>query len=103
MFNEISAVTKSRNLDTLSISPLPVKYWFYYYEITILPNPNNDKTIIAIGLVLKNYSIDRLPGCDTHSVGFHSDEGRTFLMQRIVEEEYIGIRNVEADEIIDFM
>ncbi|CAB4472708.1 unnamed protein product [Rhizophagus irregularis] len=62
----------------------------YYYEITISSNPNNDKTIIAIGLATKNYSINRLPGCDTHSVGFHSDEGKTFH-----NEGYTGTKYAE--------
>ncbi|CAB4409576.1 unnamed protein product [Rhizophagus irregularis] len=72
--NNIPSDTTALNISTLSTS-LPAKYWFYYYEITILLNENNDKTIIAIGLASKNYSTNRLPGCNTHSVGFHSDEG----------------------------
>lgn len=53
----------------------PNDSWFYYYEITILSNPNN-KTKIAIGLTTKPYPTFRLPGCNSHSVGYHSDEGR---------------------------
>ncbi|CAB4478399.1 unnamed protein product [Rhizophagus irregularis] len=63
-------------------------YWFYYYEITIFSNPNNDKTIIAIGFATKNYSINRLPGCDIHSVGFHSDEGKTFHNEGYTGSKY---------------
>ncbi|PKK63790.1 hypothetical protein RhiirC2_812171, partial [Rhizophagus irregularis] len=41
----------------------------------------------------------RLPGCDTHSVGFHSDEGRTFH-----NEGYTGSKYAEkwgvANDII---
>ena len=33
----------------------PTDSWFYYYEITILSNPNSDKTTIAIGLATKPY------------------------------------------------
>src|SRR5688572_9024640 len=50
---------------TLSISSQlpypssPIKYWFYYYEITILSNPDKDKTIIAIGLASKNHPTNR--------------------------------------------
>lgn len=33
----------------------PTDSWFFYYEITILSNPNNDKTTIAIGLATKPY------------------------------------------------
>ncbi|CAB4489700.1 unnamed protein product [Rhizophagus irregularis] len=71
-----------------SSSSLPVKYWFYYYEITILSNPSNDKTIIAVGFAPKKYSTNRLPGCNTHSVGFHSDEDRIFYNEGIA---YIGL------------
>ncbi|PKY40020.1 SPRY-domain-containing protein [Rhizophagus irregularis] len=66
----------------------PTEYWFYYYEITILSNPNNNKTIIAIGLATKNYPTNRLPGCDTHSVGFHSDEGRKFHNEKYTGSKY---------------
>ncbi|CAB4412948.1 unnamed protein product [Rhizophagus irregularis] len=63
-----------------------VKYWFYYYEITILSN--KDKTIIAIGLSTKKYPTNRLPGCNTHSVGFHSDEGRIFHNEKYTGSKY---------------
>jgi hypothetical protein len=33
----------------------PTDGWFYYYELTILTNPNIDKTKIAIGLATKLY------------------------------------------------
>ncbi|GES75960.1 concanavalin A-like lectin/glucanase domain-containing protein [Rhizophagus clarus] len=69
-------------------SPLQINYWFYYYEITILSNPNNDKTIIAIGLATKKYSTNRLPGCNTHSVGFHSDQGRIFHNEKYTGSKY---------------
>ncbi|CAB4472736.1 unnamed protein product [Rhizophagus irregularis] len=70
----------------ISLSPSPEDY--YYYEITILSNKNIDETIIAIGFATKNHSTDRLPGCDTHSVGFHSDEGRTFHNEGYTGSKY---------------
>ncbi|GBB98989.1 hypothetical protein RclHR1_03390005 [Rhizophagus clarus] len=96
----LDAIALSINIDIssqpLSLTPSEellflssqVKYWFYYYEITILSNPNNDKTIIAIGLATKNHSTNRLPGCDTHSVGFHSDEGRIFHNEKYTGSKY---------------
>ncbi|CAB4389872.1 unnamed protein product [Rhizophagus irregularis] len=84
--NNIPFDTIALNMHTSSTQP--IEYWFYYYEITISSNPNNDKTIIAIGLATKNYSINRLPGCDTHSVGFHSDEGRTFHNEGYTGSKY---------------
>ncbi|CAB5192797.1 unnamed protein product [Rhizophagus irregularis] len=85
--NNIPSDTTALNISTLSTS-LPAKYWFYYYEITILLNENNDKTIIAIGLASKNYSTNRLPGCNIHSVGFHSDEGRIFHNEKYTGSKY---------------
>ncbi|CAB4379162.1 unnamed protein product [Rhizophagus irregularis] len=49
---------------------------------------NNDKTIIAIGLASKNYSTNRLPGCNIHSVGFHSDKGRIFHNEKYTGSKY---------------
>ncbi|GBC24937.2 concanavalin A-like lectin/glucanase domain-containing protein [Rhizophagus irregularis DAOM 181602=DAOM 197198] len=62
--------------------------WFHYYEITILSNPNNDETIIAIGLAPKNFPTNRLPGCNTDSIGFHSDEGRIFRNEKYTGSTY---------------
>ncbi|EXX62680.1 Ear1p [Rhizophagus irregularis DAOM 197198w] len=74
--------------DTSYISLSPSSEDYYYYEITILSNKNIDETIIAIGFATKNHSTDRLPGCDTHSVGFHSDEGRTFHNEGYTGSKY---------------
>ncbi|CAB5344734.1 unnamed protein product [Rhizophagus irregularis] len=79
------ALKKDTSSISSSLSP-PVEY--YYYEITILSNQNIDKTIIAIGLTSKNCSTDKLPGCDAHSVGFHSDEGRTFRNEGYTGSKY---------------
>ncbi|CAB5387308.1 unnamed protein product [Rhizophagus irregularis] len=76
-----------KDTSSVTLSPsLPIEY--YYYEITILSNQDIDETIIAIGLAPKNHSIYRLPGCDTHSVGFHSDEGRTFHNEGYTGSKY---------------
>ncbi|GET03722.1 concanavalin A-like lectin/glucanase domain-containing protein [Rhizophagus clarus] len=84
--------TITLNMDTIptSFTQSLTEYWFYYYEITVLSNPNIDKTIIAIGLTQKNHSINRLPGCDIHSIGFHSDEGKIFH-----NEGYTGLTYAE--------
>ncbi|POG65178.1 hypothetical protein GLOIN_2v1483282 [Rhizophagus irregularis DAOM 181602=DAOM 197198] len=51
---------------------------------TNYPLPNAFKK----GFATKNHSTDRLPGCDTHSVGFHSDEGRTFHNEGYTGSKY---------------
>ncbi|POG61564.1 hypothetical protein GLOIN_2v1486139 [Rhizophagus irregularis DAOM 181602=DAOM 197198] len=100
--NDVSRDTIALNMNTVISSQLSpseeywflsspssqIKYWFYYYEITILSNPNNDKTIIAMGLATKKYPLNRLPGCNTHSVGFHSDEGRIFRNEKYSGSKY---------------
>ncbi|CAB5100924.1 unnamed protein product [Rhizophagus irregularis] len=76
-----------KDTSSVTLSPsLSIEY--YYYEITILSNHHIDETIIAIGFAPKNHSIYRLPGCDTHSVGFHSDEGRTFHNEGYTGSKY---------------
>ncbi|CAB4418342.1 unnamed protein product [Rhizophagus irregularis] len=76
-----------KDTSSVTLSPsLSIEY--YYYEITILSNHNIDETIIAVGFAPKNHSIYRLPGCDTHSVGFHSDEGRSFHNEGYTGSKY---------------
>ncbi|CAG8679116.1 3101_t:CDS:2, partial [Dentiscutata heterogama] len=41
--------------------------WFYYFEVTILSNPNLKDTTIAVGLATKPYPNFRLPGWNDHS------------------------------------
>jgi hypothetical protein len=69
-----SPTTSNTNINTIidvassSSQPLPPSYtpqsfalqpptdsWFFYYELTILSNPNTDKTTISIGLATKPY------------------------------------------------
>ncbi|GES85162.1 concanavalin A-like lectin/glucanase domain-containing protein [Rhizophagus clarus] len=85
-------------ISSISSFPSPLME-YYYYEITILSNQNIDETIIAIGLASKNCSIDRLPGCDTHSVGFHSDEGRIFHNEGYTGSKY-AVKWGEVNDVI---
>ncbi|CAG8628212.1 16837_t:CDS:2, partial [Cetraspora pellucida] len=52
--------------------------WFFYFEVTVLSNPNVKDTTIAVGLTTKPYPNFRLPGWNDHSVGYHSDDGNKF-------------------------
>ncbi|GES76762.1 concanavalin A-like lectin/glucanase domain-containing protein [Rhizophagus clarus] len=89
------------NVASTSSQPLPPSYtpqsfalqpptdsWFFYYEVTILSNPNNDKTTIAIGLATKPYPTFRLTGCNSNSVGYHSDEGKKFHNDGLTGTKY---------------
>uniref|UniRef100_A0A1D1XYM9 Protein ssh4 n=1 Tax=Anthurium amnicola TaxID=1678845 RepID=A0A1D1XYM9_9ARAE len=89
------------NVASSSSQPLPPSYtpqsfalqpptdsWFFYYEITIISNPNNDKTTIAIGLATKPYPAFRLTGCNSNSVGYHSNEGKKFHNDGLTGTKY---------------
>ncbi|POG59481.1 hypothetical protein GLOIN_2v1721809 [Rhizophagus irregularis DAOM 181602=DAOM 197198] len=107
--NNLSVVTTGLNMNhnnesnvaSASSQPLPPSYtqqsfalqpptdsWFFYYEVTILSNPNYDKTTIAIGLATKPYPAFRLTGCNLNSVGYHSDEGKKFHNDGLTGTKY---------------
>lgn len=49
---------------------------FYYFEIKII---NTGKEgFIGIGLCSQNVDLDRLPGWETESLGYHADDGHAF-------------------------
>ncbi|GBB98991.1 hypothetical protein RclHR1_03390007 [Rhizophagus clarus] len=86
-----------KDISSHSSSPPLIEY--YYYEITILSNQNIDGTIIAIGFASKTHSTNRLPGCDAHSVGFHSDEGRIFHNEGYTGSKY-AVKWGEVNDVI---
>ena len=48
----------------------------YYFEVTI--NSKSKDSAIAIGFSTAEASLERLPGWETHSWGYHGDDGKTF-------------------------
>lgn len=57
--------------------PMSPACGIYYFEVEI-KNKNKD-TAIAIGFSTAEASLERLPGWETHSWGYHGDDGKMFF------------------------
>ncbi|RIB14331.1 hypothetical protein C2G38_1665840 [Gigaspora rosea] len=66
-------------------NPIPLQCKLFYFEINIINNEENG--IIAIGFCTKTAKLKKLPGCETDSWGFHSDNG-DFFSCSIINELY---------------
>ncbi|KAG8158624.1 hypothetical protein KVR01_011746 [Diaporthe batatas] len=60
--------------------PMPVRCGLYYYEVTILGRKHND-TLIGVGFSSKSASLNRAPGWEPESWGYHGDDGHCFQAQ----------------------
>lgn len=56
--------------------PMSPACGMYYFEVTI--NSKNKESAIAIGFSTAEASLERLPGWETHSWGYHGDDGKMF-------------------------
>lgn len=56
--------------------PVPSDCPVYYYEIDIV-NKGRDG-FIGIGFAVRDVKLDRLPGWEPHSYGYHGDDGHAF-------------------------
>lgn len=56
--------------------PMPPACGIYYFEVEI--KHKSKDTAIAIGLSTAEASLERLPGWETHSWGYHGDDGKMF-------------------------
>lgn len=56
--------------------PVPPQVCVYYYEITILSA--GAEGFIGFGLAAKGVPVDRLPGWERNSIGWHGDDGHIF-------------------------
>ncbi|PSR87304.1 CTLH/CRA C-terminal to lish motif domain-domain-containing protein [Coniella lustricola] len=61
---------------------MPLQCGLYYYEVTILSRKHNDTTI-GIGFSGKNVSMNRAPGWEPESWGYHGDDGHIFASQNV--------------------
>jgi hypothetical protein len=59
-----------------SNNPIPKGCPVYYFEVEII-NKGRDG-YIGIGLSRKDVKLDRLPGWEPHSYGYHGDDGHVF-------------------------
>jgi Ran-binding protein 9/10 len=56
--------------------PMSPACGLYYFEVTV--NSKSKDTAIAIGFSTSEASLERLPGWETHSWGYHGDDGKMF-------------------------
>jgi Ran-binding protein 9/10 len=56
--------------------PMSPACGIYYFEVTI--NSKSKDTAIAVGFSTSEASLERLPGWETHSWGYHGDDGKMF-------------------------
>ena len=59
--------------------PIPQSCLLYYYEIKVV-NKGRDG-YMGIGLAAENVNLQRLPGWDKLSYGYHGDDGRYLIKQ----------------------
>lgn len=57
--------------------PMPPGCGLYYFEVEI--KQKSKDTAIAVGFSTSEASLERLPGWETHSWGYHGDDGKMFF------------------------
>lgn len=73
-----SGVGKSHN-DAASVrtaNPIPATCGLYYFEVKIISKGRDG--YMGIGLTAQNFKVNRLPGWDKQSYGYHGDDGNSF-------------------------
>jgi len=60
--------------------PIPPAYDIYYFEVTILDKGR--KGHISVGFASSDVSLNRLPGWERDSWGYHGDDGNAFASAR---------------------
>ncbi|KAK1750591.1 hypothetical protein QBC47DRAFT_406951 [Echria macrotheca] len=61
---------------------MPALCGIYYFEVIIL-NRKRDDTTIGIGFSSKSVSLQRAPGWEPESWGYHGDDGHSFAAQNV--------------------
>lgn len=56
--------------------PIPAACGLYYFEVKIISKGKNG--YMGIGLTSQTFKMNRLPGWDKHSYGYHGDDGNSF-------------------------
>lgn len=56
--------------------PIPAACGLYYFEVKIISKGKNG--YMGIGLTSQNFKMNRLPGWDKQSYGYHGDDGNSF-------------------------
>ncbi|KAJ2901247.1 Ran-binding protein 10 [Zalerion maritima] len=61
-------------------NPVPPACGIYYFEVTVL-SKKREETFVCVGFASRKVSINRAPGWETESWGYHGDDGNTFVAQ----------------------
>lgn len=56
--------------------PIPPQAGVYYFEVTVISR--GQKGYIGVGFSTRNVDLERLPGWNTESYGYHGDDGKAF-------------------------
>lgn len=56
--------------------PIPATCGLYYFEVKIISKGRDG--YMGIGLTAQNFKVNRLPGWDKQSYGYHGDDGNSF-------------------------
>ncbi|KAF0472546.1 SPRY-domain-containing protein [Gigaspora margarita] len=80
---EVNYIDYSGNHDAVirTDNPIPSQCKLFYFEIDVIYNENN-KTI-AIGFCSESAELNKMPGCEKNSWGYHSDDGNFFERSKI--------------------
>lgn len=73
------AGTGKTDMDAASVRanhPIPVKSGMFYFEVTIISKGRDG--YISVGFQSASVALNRLPGWDDFSWGYHGDDGHTF-------------------------
>ncbi|KAJ5070780.1 ran-binding protein [Anaeramoeba ignava] len=57
-------------------NPIPISCGIFYFEINVVSS--GDTNYIGIGVSAKSVSLNRMPGWDYYSLGYHGDDGKIF-------------------------
>ena len=56
--------------------PIPASCGLYYFEVKIISKGRDG--YMGVGLSAQGVNMNRLPGWDKHSYGYHGDDGHSF-------------------------
>ncbi|KAK0635572.1 hypothetical protein B0T17DRAFT_587040 [Bombardia bombarda] len=62
---------------------MPPQCGVYYYEVTILSGGKREDTAIGVGFASKSVALQRAPGWEPESWGYHGDDGHCFAAQNV--------------------
>ncbi|MCP9260569.1 hypothetical protein DINM_003559 [Dirofilaria immitis] len=87
--------------------PIPITCGVYYFEVTIVCS--GAECCMGVGLCERNVDLNRLPGWDRASYGYHGDDGNFFCSSgtghaygpTFKMNDVIGIAIMEVENVVD--